>query len=125
MKNIMFIDDAPNCAYDIFAVEDYIFEFLFPKKGQNIEFLEDAFERLSQSQVDEVCSVFKDFPQVKSLALGIHGILFFDLKDKKSKFYPNKLDSDLDGWARGWISDPNKSPVNTKEFMSKIMRDNA
>ncbi|MFC4671246.1 hypothetical protein ACFO5X_22030 [Seohaeicola nanhaiensis] len=30
---------------------------------------------------------------------GIDGILFYELTHKK-KFYPNKRDSDLDGWGR-------------------------
>ena len=119
MKNIMVIDEAPNCAYDIFAVSNEIFKLIFPNDGQNIEFYEQFISRLENENKE----IFKELwkrPVIKSDVCGIHGILFSGLMSEKKRFYPNKKDSDLDGWARGWVSDPNAPPVNTPEFMEKL-----
>lgn len=123
MKNVMLIDEAPNCAYDIFEIEDRIFDLIFPQKDQNIEFLEDVLSRCDQSEIDIIFSNFNKNPKIKSLIIGIHGILFSELKNQKSKFYPNKRDSDLDGWGRNWISDPSQPPINTPEFMANLFKD--
>jgi len=120
MKNILVIDEAPNCAYDIYKVDNNIFAVLFPVDGQNVEFIEDVIERLGPKDQDILMNLW-DGPVVKKNVNGIHGILFYGLINEKKRFYPNKKDSDLDGWARGWISDPEAPPVNTPEFMKKLL----
>lgn len=41
MKNIMIIDGAINCAYDIYQASDEEFSFIFPAEDQDIQFIED------------------------------------------------------------------------------------
>lgn len=120
MKNILVIDEAPNCAYDIYEIDDDIFAVLFPFDGQNIEFIEDVIERLGSKDQDIFANLWGK-PVIKNSVNGIHGTLFYGLIDDKKRFYPNKKDSDLDGWARGWISAPEAPPVNTPEFMKKLL----
>lgn len=101
-KNIQVIDAALNCAYDVYRVSDEDFRLIFPKKGQNIEFGEDLAGRLSKSELEELFSRVWEEPIEKALVNGINGILFFQLKEEKGEFYPNKKDSDLDGKGRSW-----------------------
>ncbi|WP_198024123.1 hypothetical protein [Sphingorhabdus lutea] len=122
MKNIQIIDEAPNCAYDIFSIPDEKYDIIFPGPGQNIEFIENIIERLSDLESENLFTDFWVDPVVKSDVNGIDGILFYKLREQKAKFYPNKKDSDLDGWARGWISDPDAPPVNTPKFMRNLFK---
>ncbi len=41
MKNVMIIDGAINCAYDLFQATDEEFKILFPDDGQDISFIEE------------------------------------------------------------------------------------
>ncbi|TAH32496.1 MAG: hypothetical protein EYC62_09005 [Alphaproteobacteria bacterium] len=100
MKNILVIDGAENCAYDIFAVSDKHFKILFPGKKQDIEFIEDVLKRVSKKDQKAIFDQIWKNPVPKKKAKGIHGILFYELKKRKAKFYPNKRDSDLDGIGR-------------------------
>lgn len=99
MKNILVIDGAENCAYDIFAASEEDFKLIYPAEGQDIEFIDDFFNRVGENKATETCDrLWKNFVPKKS-AVGIHGILFYQLNNKK-EFYPNKRDSDLDGKGR-------------------------
>lgn len=101
MKNIMVLDGAMNCAYDIYAATDAEFALLFPMAGQDICFIEE----LEASQED--IGFLKDIwsrPVRKKDVRGIHGTLFIGMPEKM-EFYPNRRDSDLDGWARPFSSD--------------------
>lgn len=93
MKNIQVIDGAINCVYSIFQVEDSTFEKIFPEPGQNIEFIEDLIERISEKELDEIMTPVWRNRIEKEDAIGIHGTLFYELLSKK-KFYPNKRESD-------------------------------
>jgi hypothetical protein len=44
MKNIMVVDGAENCVYDIFATPDDDFALIFPE-GTDIAFIEDIERR--------------------------------------------------------------------------------
>lgn len=92
MKNIMIIDGAINCAYDIYQATDDEFNFIFPMKNQDIQFIEDI-ENIQR--LDNILKNIWSRPIPKKNANGIDGILFYELIQKK-EFYPNKKDSDLD-----------------------------
>lgn len=44
MKNVMVIDGALNCAYDVFQATEEEFRSMFPAPGQDIQFIEDLQE---------------------------------------------------------------------------------
>lgn len=91
MKNILVVDDGINCTYDIFEASDDDFSKIFPSEGQDVEFVEDFFDREGEKQagniMDRVYSTVLD----KKTVTGIHGTLFVGLLIKKP-FYPEKKD---------------------------------
>ena len=94
MKNVLVIDGALNCAYDIYTISDADFEIIFPD-DQDIEFAEDLEDgRLSEQELEDLGKRLWKNRIEKKLVNGIHGTLFYGLGIKK-KFYPNKKDSDL------------------------------
>jgi hypothetical protein len=99
MKNIMIVDGADNCAYDVFAATDEEFALLFPGEGQDIAFIDEIVAALPEA--DSVTTALWARPVEKRLVKGIHGTIFYELERKK-QYYPNRRDSDLDGWARAW-----------------------
>lgn len=94
MKNIQVIDGALNCAYEIYSVTDDEFRVLFPGEGQDIEFIEDAIERVGDSTLGQMMSEVWKRPVAKTDVVGIHGTLFYELGFKK-KYYPTKKDSEM------------------------------
>jgi hypothetical protein len=94
MKNIQVIDGALNTTYSIYAVSDKVFKTLFPSKGQDIEFADDAIERLGMKIATPIFASIWKRKLAKPLAVGIHGTLFFELSRKK-EFYPRKREADL------------------------------
>ena len=100
MKNIVVIDGAMNCAYDIFEVTDEEFDILFPNEYQDVCFLEDL--ESNGVNLEFLGEIWKR-PIAKRLVSGIHGTMFIQFQEKK-EFYPNLRDSDLDGWARPFSS---------------------
>ena len=97
-RTILIVDGALNCAYDCFDAEPEFFDVIFPGDGQDIEFIEDFLERCGD-EYDEAFMRMWRRPVARKDIRGIDGILFYELTHKK-KFYPNKRDSDLDGWGR-------------------------
>lgn len=93
MKHIQVIDDALNCTYSIFAVEDDEFEILFPNET-DIEFNDDLFNRLGEAKASEVLNKVWNRPIDKKSVIGIHGTLFYGMSYKK-KYYPTKRDSEM------------------------------
>lgn len=97
MKNIQVIDSAINCAYSIYQVEDDVFDLIFPNEGQDIEFIEDFEERVGIEKVNSVLRpAWSRMIREKSNVNGIHGTLFYELRDEKKRFYPNKRETDFD-----------------------------
>ena len=72
MKNIEIVDGALNSRFEIYAVEDEVFDVLFPGSGDEI-YLEDLSEELQND------AAFWDQVYVREverhLVQGIHGIL--------------------------------------------------
>jgi hypothetical protein len=95
MKNILVIDGALNCAYDIYASTHETFKEIFPKKGQDIEFIDDFIARVGKKRAIKLLKPLWAMRQEKRRVRGIHGTLFYQLSFKK-EFYPNKRDDDLD-----------------------------
>lgn len=92
MKNIQIIDGAKNCVYDIFQATDAEFDLVFPV-GTDIAFIDEVYERGCNELLDEA---FKNIWQRrvnKSLANGIHGIVFYELETKKA-YYPSRRDEE-------------------------------
>ena len=82
-KNVQVIDGAMNCTYSIYAFTDEQFALLFPEEGQDVEFIEDAWKRLSKKQRKRAFSGAWTRPVRKPDAQGIHGTLFYGLDYKK------------------------------------------
>ena len=92
MKNIMVIDGAENCVYDIFATPDDDFARIFPE-GTDIAFIEDIERR---ADADLVFGALKrTWPNriAKREAVGIHGTVFYQLYAKR-KYYPTLRDEE-------------------------------
>ena len=81
MKNIQVIDGADNAVYDIFSATDDEFALIFPP-GQDIAFIDEVFERTARSQKGALNAVFEAIWKrriAKYDAIGIHGLLFYEL----------------------------------------------
>jgi hypothetical protein len=92
MKNIQVIDGADNCVYDIFAATDDEFLMIFPL-GHDIAFIDEVYDQGNQ---DALSLAFKSIWErriKKSEAIGIHGILFYELGKKKA-YYPTRRDEE-------------------------------
>jgi hypothetical protein len=93
MKNIQVIDDAVNCVYDIFAATDEEFALIFPQ-GEDVAFINEVLGRTHNEE--ELNSAFDHIWQrrvVKANAMGIHGVLFYEL-DHKKFYYPTRRDEE-------------------------------
>jgi hypothetical protein len=66
-----------------------LFDIIFPSE-QDIEFIEDLVERIGEDRLQSLCAQMWDCPIEKTLVSGIHGTLFYGLRDAKRQFYPNK-----------------------------------
>jgi len=92
MKNIMVVDGAENCVYDIFAVGDDDFGLIFPS-GTDVAFIEDIERRPNAESVLEALKTAWSHRIRKCEAAGIHGIVFYQLYDKR-KYYPTLRDEE-------------------------------
>lgn len=95
MKNIQVIDDAVNCTYEVFSIDDESFDQIFPE-GRDIEFEDDLFGRLGDETAGNLlASLWKIRADKKKLA-GIHGTLFFGyFCEEKKPFYPTKKEAEM------------------------------
>jgi len=92
MKNIQVIDGAGNCAYDVFAATDEEFALIFPA-GQDVAFIDEVMSRGPQKELDEAFAHIWKRRVPKRDASGIHGLLFYELDDKK-QYYPTRRDEE-------------------------------
>lgn len=109
MKNIQIIEPANNCMYDIFACTNEDFEVLFPG-GTNIAFHDEIWARSKNAKhlkerLEKIFSDLWNHPLRKADAMGIHGIIFYQLEHKK-QFYPTRKDEEASvpggGKCRKW-----------------------
>lgn len=96
MKNIQVIDGAENSEYAIYEITDEQFAIIFPAHDQNVEFIEDVIERLTEEEIAELFEHFWDRRVDKPDVVGIHGTLFYELLEKK-QYYPTKNDRTMIG----------------------------
>jgi len=92
MKYIQVIDGARNCVYDVFAASDDDHLLLF-RNGQDIAFAEDFEARPDIDQVSAALERLWLSRIPKAQAMGIHGILFYGLRDKR-QYYPTLKDEE-------------------------------
>ena len=92
MKNIVVVDGAENCVYDIFATPDDDFTLIFPE-GTDIAFIEDIERRADAKLVFEALKRTWSNRIAKREAVGIHGIVFYQLYAKR-KYYPTLRDEE-------------------------------
>jgi hypothetical protein len=93
MKNVQVIDGADNTKYPIYAAPEDDFDMIFPN-GADLEFIEDFVDRVGEEAARKILTAMWDRPILKEDAMGIHGTLFYELAEKKRKFYPMKRFSD-------------------------------
>ena len=96
MKNIQVIDDAVNCTYDIYVINDTDFIEIFPD-GNDIEFEDELFKRLGNDRAKDILSKLWEKRVDKKIVDGIHGTLFFGehLCEEKKPFYPTKKEAEM------------------------------
>ena len=94
MKNILIIDGADNCAYDVYTISDEDFFIIFPGEGQDVEFNSDLESRLGEEGIIELHKRLWSKPVNKKEIVGLHGTIFYGL-DNKKKYYPSKKESEM------------------------------
>lgn len=92
MKNIMVIDGAENCVYDVFAMPDDDFTLIFAA-ATDMAFIEDFEGRANAQAAFEALERAWSRRIPKSQAMGIHGILFYQLYGRR-KYYPTLRDEE-------------------------------
>jgi hypothetical protein len=92
MKNIQVIDGAINCVYDIFAASDEDFAVIFPM-GTDVAFVDEVVARGGEAEMQRVFARIWERRVPKAEAMGIHGLLFYELDAKKVN-YPTRRDED-------------------------------
>jgi len=92
MKNIQVIDGAVNCVYDIFQATEGEFSLIF-MAGQDVAFIDEVYERGDKVALDGVFDEIWKRRIPKAEAMGVHGILFYELGEKKA-YYPTRRDEE-------------------------------
>lgn len=92
MKNIQVIDGALNAVYDIFQATDEEFSLIFPP-GQDIAFIDEVMARGDRAELDRAFAKIWKRRIPKAQAMGIHGLLFYEL-DHKKRYYPTRRDEE-------------------------------
>lgn len=92
MKNIQVIDGADNCVYDVFAATDEEFSLIFPA-GEDVAFIDELVECGRSAALDQAFNSIWTRRLVKADVVGIHGLLFYQLENKKS-YYPTRRDEE-------------------------------
>ena len=94
LKNIQIIDRAVNATFSIFQATDQEFRAIFPAQGQDIEIIEDFFERVGFDTANAVLGPIWQRPILKRDALGIHGTLYYDWAEWRSNLPATKREVD-------------------------------
>ena len=92
MKNIQIIDGAVNAVYDIFRATDEEFALIFPG-DHDVAFIDEVMARGPVRDLDEALGRLWQRRIPKRAAMGIHGLLFYQLEAKK-QFYPTRKDEE-------------------------------
>jgi hypothetical protein len=92
MKNIQVIDGALNSVYDVFSATEYEFSIIFPA-GQDIAFIDEVMSRGPSQELNAAFQKIWKRRIAKKDAMGIHGLLFYELEHKKP-YYPTRRDEE-------------------------------
>jgi len=92
MKNILVVDGADNCVYDIFAATEEEFALIFPS-GHDIAFIDEVYANGKAEVLDQAFTDIWARRVPKAQVLGIHGTLFYEL-DHKKPYYPTRRDEE-------------------------------
>lgn len=92
MKNIQVIDGATNSVYDIFAATDEEFALIFPAET-DVAFIDEVYRDGNASMLNAVFESIWLRRLIKKDAMGIHGVLFYELEEKKA-YYPTRRDEE-------------------------------
>lgn len=78
--------------YDIFAATEEEFALIFPE-GHDVAFIDEVSERENSSALDAAFAKIWQRRIPKREANGIHGLLFYELDEKKI-YYPTRKDEE-------------------------------
>lgn len=92
MKNVLVIDGAINCVYDIFQASDELFDKIFGA-GEDVAFIDDVLTREDEKLLEPLFADMWSRRIPKSTVMGIHGTLFYECGEKKV-FYPTRRDEE-------------------------------
>lgn len=92
MKYIQVFDGADNTTYDVFSATDEKFELIFPS-GTDIAFIDEVIPRETESAINEAFGNIWNRRIAKRDAMGIHGLLFYELENK-TQYYPTRKDEE-------------------------------
>jgi hypothetical protein len=92
VKNIQVIDGADNAVYDVFAATEEEFALIFPQ-DQDVAFIDEVMSRGPEKEIDDAFTRIWQRRISKRDAVGIHGLLFYELEHKK-QFYPTRKDEE-------------------------------
>jgi hypothetical protein len=92
MRNIQVFDGAENAVFDIFAATDDEFALIFPE-GQDVAFIDEVLARGPEQALTEAFDRIWKRRIAKRDAMGIHGLLFYELEHKKP-YYPSRRDEE-------------------------------
>ena len=94
MKNIMVINGAVNCVYDIFAATDAEFRTIF-SHDEDVAFIDDVIRKNRSKKKALTATMARLWTRriPKHQVQGIHGQLFYELPEKKA-FYHSRRDEE-------------------------------
>ena len=92
MKNIQVIDGATNSVYDIFAATDEEFDLIF-LQGTDIAFMDEVLIAADAAALKFALDSIWSRRVAKKDAMGIHGMLFYGLEEKKP-YYASRRDEE-------------------------------
>jgi hypothetical protein len=92
MRNIQVIDGAENSVYDIFSATDEEFALIFPA-GQDVAFIDEVMARGPEKELTDAFNQIRKRRIAKRDAMGVHGLLFYEL-DHKKVYYPTRKDEE-------------------------------
>lgn len=101
-KNLMIIDGAVNCTFDVFNITDEQFKFIFPAEGQELECIDALVDKHGDDRIDEVFKgIFEYCHMNKGWIEGIHGTLFYEYPKRRAlypslRWYEHDTPSDFD-----------------------------
>jgi len=92
MRNIQVFDGAENAVFDIFSATEEEFALIFPP-GQDVAFIDEVLARGPEPNLTEAFNRIWTRRIAKRDAMGIHGLLFYELEHKKP-CYPTRRDEE-------------------------------